>query len=225
MPPSSRPHPRSDAPEPAPLRSVAVYCSSSTAIDPAYAEHARSLGVALAERGLTLVYGGGSLGLMGELARACRASGGEVVGVITERLKDAEMVDDHNSEVIVVPTMRERKRLMESRADAFAVLPGGLGTLEEVFEILVGRLLGEHDKPIALLNCADPADNERYFAPLLEMFEHMSNNRFMSPEVLRLVDVVGGTDELLAALDRWRDAAGGGPERGDLDAMLPGRLG
>lgn len=191
------------------LGAVTVYCSSSEAIDPSYASHARTLGEALASRGIELVYGGGSRGLMGELARSCREAGGRVVGVITERLREQERVDMANAEVHVVGTMRERKRMMEERGDGFVVLPGGLGTLEEFFEILVGRHLGDHGKPIGLLNCNDPADRTAFYAPLLGMFEHMEHNRFMSPSVLRHVDVCRTTEELCGAIDGWRGVGAG----------------
>lgn len=209
-------------------RAVTVYCSSSAAIDPAYARHARALGEALAARGLTLVYGGGSMGLMGELARSCREAGGTVVGIITERLAEAEMVDRDNAEVHIVGTMRERKRMLEERGDGFVILPGGLGTLEEFFEILVGRLLREHSKPIALLNCNDPADREPYYQPLLAMFEHMSNNRFMHAGVMRLFGVCTSVEEIASLLDAWR--AGNRPGEADVydadaAALMPGRSG
>ncbi|MEC9372650.1 MAG: TIGR00730 family Rossman fold protein, partial [Planctomycetota bacterium] len=130
------------------IRSVTVYCASSATIDPSYGMVAIELGRRIAESGRALVYGGGSVGLMGHIARSTREHGGRVIGVITERLRDAELLDPDNHENIVVPTMRERKSILESRGDAFIVLPGGVGTLEEFFEILVGRLLGEHNKPI-----------------------------------------------------------------------------
>ena len=110
-------------------RSVTVYCSSSPRVDPSFVAVAREVGTLLGESGRELVYGGGSQGLMGEVARSCRDAGGRVVGIITERLRDAELLDDENHENIVVATMRERKRLLEDRGDAFLILPGGVGTL------------------------------------------------------------------------------------------------
>lgn len=135
---------------------VAVYCASSNAVHPEYLACARDLGARIARSGRQLVYGGGRVGLMGETARACREAGGRVIGVITERLASLEQMDPDNHENVVVQTMRERKKLIEHRADAMIVLPGGLGTMEEFFEVLVGRLLGEHDKPIVILNSVDP---------------------------------------------------------------------
>ncbi len=206
----------------APPRAITVYCSSSPAIDPAFATVARAAGQAIGSRNLRMVYGGGSLGLMGETARACRDAGGHVTGIITERLRDAEMIDDNNHETIVVNTMRERKRLMEEKGDAFLVLPGGIGTLEEFFEILVGRLLGEHAKPIALVNTTDPLERERYYDPLLRMMTHMADHKFMSPSVMNLIRVCENLDQLEATFDDWTTNPGHTP--GDLDAMLPGRL-
>jgi uncharacterized protein (TIGR00730 family) len=203
-------------------QTVAVYCSSSASVHEDYRRLATELGFALGESGRGLVYGGGKLGLMGAVASACREAGGQTVGVITERLKDAEQLDEANDEVFIVPTMRERKRMMEERADAFVILPGGLGTLEEFFEILVGRLLGEHTKPIALVNCADPVDRSPYYQPLLEMFDHMAHNKFMHRGVLDLIDVCEDVPGVMALLDRWRDAGTGGLR--DPDALLPGRL-
>lgn len=212
-----------------PLRSVTVYCSSSSSVHGEYQHVARGVGEALAARGRRLVYGGGRLGLMGAVASACREHGGHVTGIITERLKTAELLDEANDENIVVATMRERKRLLAERGDAFVVLPGGVGTLEEFFEVLVGRLLGEHDKPIALLNCPDPVDDEPYYTPLLTMFEHMANNRFMNAGVMDLFHVCQTVEELATLLDRWEDERTAGPvssglARTDPDALLPGRL-
>ena len=129
------------------LRSLTLYCSSSTSLDPHFAVAAREAGRLAAERGMTLVYGGGGIGLMGEAARAAKAAGGRVEGVITQKLLDYEQGWDGCDEMIVVDTMRERKRILMERGDAFLVLPGGLGTFEEFFETLVARQLGDHDKP------------------------------------------------------------------------------
>ena len=182
-------------------KSVTVSCSSRPTVDPSFMVVAREAGTLLGESGRELVYGGGSQGLMGEVARSCREAGGRVVGIITERLRDAELLDDDNDENIVVATMRERKRLLDERGDAFLILPGGVGTLEEFFEVLVGRLLGEHDKPLALVNPRDPMDAPSalpddtgqstcgYWSPLLAMFDHMVHNRFMKPAVRSLFAV------------------------------------
>lgn len=190
-------------PDPTPprLRSVTVYCSSSNDLHPEYLDVAREIGAGLARSGRALVYGGGCVGLMGVAAESCRDAGGHVVGIITERLRQAEQLDPANHENIIVKTMRERKALLESRGDAMLVLPGGLGTLEEFFEILVGRLLGEHAKPIVIVNSTDPDAPGRYYDPLLVMFDHMIRSRFAREGVMNLFDVCDTAQEALARLD------------------------
>lgn len=183
------------------IGAVTVYCSSSNNVNGEYLALADQIGAGLARSGRTLVYGGGRVGLMGAAARACRAAGGRVVGIITQRLKQAEQLDTENAENIVVNTMRERKALLEGRGDAIVVLPGGLGTLEEFFEILTGRLLGEHDKPILILNSTDPDAPGRFYDPLLAMFDHMIRSRFARPQVLTLFEVCETAQELLGRLD------------------------
>jgi uncharacterized protein (TIGR00730 family) len=183
--------------------------------------------------GREMVYGGGSQGLMGAVARSCREAGGRVVGIITERLREAELFDPANDENIVVDSMRERKRLLEARSDSFLILPGGLGTLEEFFEVLVGRLLGEHTKPIALVNPSDPMDAPMgyhddtgqpvtgYWAPLLGMFDHMVHNRFMKPAVRTLFAVHSAPEQAIRALEQMAAAGHHGMTDADL---LPGIL-
>lgn len=186
------------------INAVTVYCSSSNSIHDDYARMASDIGRMIGESGRSLVYGGGSVGMMGHAARACRAAGGHVVGVITEKLRDAEQMDPDNQEVLVVRTMRERKRIMEERGDAFVILPGGLGTLEEFFEILVGRILSEHTKPLALVNMEDPDDpGSGFFDPMLAMFDHMISSRFAKPGVLTMFSLTPTADELLAQIDTW----------------------
>src|SRR5688500_9795335 len=145
------------------IRAVTVYCSSSNHVPGVYLDAAAELGHAIASHGWTLVYGGNAVGCMGKLADAARAAGGRVVGVTPQLLVDYGIADRNCHELIVSATMRERKALLEQRGDAFVALPGGLGTFEEVFEILVGRTLGYHAKPVVLLNVAG------YYAPLLAM--------------------------------------------------------
>jgi uncharacterized protein (TIGR00730 family) len=155
------------------MPAITVYCSSSTTLDPDFHQPAVEVGRELARRGIALVYGGGSVGLMGEIARACREAGGCVIGVITRRLVEMEKADPACDELLVVETMRERKRLLEARGDAFLILPGGIGTYEEFFEILVGRHLGEHDKPIGVVN------SHGYYNPLIALIEHVIEHRFI----------------------------------------------
>lgn len=162
------------------MTALTVYCSSSTALDPQFHSVAQRLGSELGRRGITLVYGGGSVGLMGELARAAQAAGGCVIGVITRFLVGLEKGHSACDEYIVVDTMRERKRLMTERGDAFLILPGGLGTYEEFFEILVARHLREHDKPIGVVN------SHGYYNPLIAMIEHGIEHRFIGRDMYEL---------------------------------------
>jgi len=183
------------------ISAITVYCSASTRIDESYHADARRLGELMGEHALDLVYGGGKIGLMGTLAKACRQHGRRVTGIITERLKELEQLDPDNHENIVVSTMRERKALMESRGDAMVILPGGFGTLEEFFEVLVGRYLGEHENPIYLLNAPDHHDGGgRYYDPLLTMLDHMVDNRFAGDAIRGMFEVFETPDALVGAI-------------------------
>ena len=139
--------------------SVCVYCGSRHGAQPAYTEAARALGTAIGTRGWQLVYGGGKVGLMGEVADATLAAGGRVVGVIPESLKKLEVGHLGLHELHVVPTMHVRKQMMAERADVFIALPGGIGTLEELYEVWTWAQLGYHDQPIGLLNVAGYYDS------------------------------------------------------------------
>lgn len=182
--------------------SVCVFCSSSEAVDSDLRAMATELGDAIAERGWGLVYGGGNVGLMGEVARAAMAGGAHVTGVIPHRLVDAELALDDVSELIRVDTMRERKRLMDERADAFVVLPGGIGTLEELLEVLTLKQLGFHDRPIVML---DPIG---FWQPLHRLFDDIVAAGLASRRVPELVQRCASVDEAIDAL------ASGGGERG-----------
>ena len=181
-------------------RHVCVYCSSSTAVDRRHVEVARDLGAALAERGDVLVWGGATVGLMGEVARAARAAGGRTIGVIPETLRAVEIADHAADELVITPDMLSRKRELADRADAFVALPGGFGTLEELLEQLTGRLLGFHDKPIVLVDVAG------FWQPLLALFEHLYDERFARPESRDAYVVVDGPDAALAVLDALLEA-------------------
>ena len=176
------------------MRAVTVYCSSSGALEPHFSQGARDLGRALAGRGIQLVYGGGAVGLMGECARAAKAAGGHVVGIITQKLLDHEQGWEGCDELVVVETMQQRRRILMDRADGYVVLPGGLGTYEEFFEVLVARQLGDHLKPIAVVN------HDGYYDPLVAMIEHGIEHRFVRPAVRGVMSVVGTGDEAIAAL-------------------------
>ncbi len=177
------------------LRHVCVYCSSSNHVAPRYAEVAEATGRLLAEQGYTLVYGGGNVGLMGTLARSVHTHGGRVVGVIPEALKAREGVAySVADELITTQTMQRRKAIMFTRADAFLVLPGGFGTLEEFMEVLTLRQLGYHDKPIALLN------TDGFYDPLLDLFEHFFSERFARASMRALYHVAPNPAEAVAHL-------------------------
>ena len=158
---------------------------------PEYAAAAEAVGRSLAARGLGLVYGGGRVGLMGIVADAVLASAGRVLGVIPEPLAVKEVAHEGLTELVVVPGMHERKALMAARADAFLALPGGIGTYEELFEILTWAALGLHAKPIAILNVAG------YFDPLLQLLDHAVAERFVRPNHLDLILVDRDPDSIV----------------------------
>ncbi len=172
---------------------VCVFCGSSGGRDPVYAETARHLGRALASRATGLVYGGGSIGLMGILADEVMASGGRAVGVIPSFLNDLELGHRGVTELRVVGSMHERKALMAELSDAFLALPGGFGTVEEFCEMLTWAQLGLHAKPCALLNV------NGFFDPLLAFFDHQAEAGFLSPKHRALVLV---EEEIGCLLDR-----------------------
>lgn len=171
--------------------SICVFCASSDRIAERYFDQATELGEEMARRGHRLVYGGGQVGLMGAVARAVRAGGGTVVGVTPRRLDWAEVVYADADEMIYTATMRERKTIMEQRADAFIVLPGGIGTLEEALEILTLRSLGYHRKPIVLL------DDHGYYEPLLQMLERTVAEGFARPGLHETYCLAGSVRDAL----------------------------
>jgi len=163
------------------VRRLCVFTGSSVGTRPAYAASARALAAAMLARGIGLVYGGGSIGLMGVLADAVLAGGGEVIGVIPGPLATREIAHQGLADLRVVPSMHERKALMTDLADGFVALPGGFGTFDELFEALTWAQLGLHRKPIALL------DVERYFTPLLALLDQATREGFVRPEYRALV--------------------------------------
>mgnify|MGYP001422098454 FL=1 len=156
-----------------PVRSICVYCGSGLGENPAYAAAARTLGQALAENGIRLIYGGGGLGLMGEVARATLEAGGQVTGIIPEFLIAREHMLREVTDILVTSDMHQRKKLMFERSDAFVALPGGIGTLEELVEQLTWAQLGQHSKPIVV------ADIARFWTPFLGLLEHMRDEAFI----------------------------------------------
>ncbi|MFT3809107.1 MAG: TIGR00730 family Rossman fold protein [Micropepsaceae bacterium] len=166
------------------LRSICIFCAASPGSDPAYAEAAATMGRLIAEAGLTLVYGGGSVGLMGIVARAARAAGGEVIGVIPGFLRYAEIPEDEVTKMHFVNSMHERKQLMFDLSDAFVALPGGIGTLDETIEIMTWAQLGQHAKPILLV------DTKGYWSALLELLNKVVTEGFAKPSLADLYAVV-----------------------------------
>ena len=174
---------------------ICVFCASSEAVTERHRVVARALGTALAGRGWSLVYGGGGIGLMGEVARSATAGGADVLGVIPERLTTRELAFPEITELVVVPTMRERKARMDREADAFVVLPGGIGTLEEFVEILTLKQLGYHDRPVVLL------DPDGFWAPLVALLEHMTAEGLAGAQLLGSFVTTGSPEEALDAAD------------------------
>ena len=158
------------------MRSICVYCGSNAGSKPAYTERAIALGDRLAREGIRLVYGGGNVGLMGIVANAVLEAGGEVTGVIPQQLADWEVAHRGLTELQVVGSMHERKMRMFDLSDGFVALPGGFGTLDEMFEMLTWRQLGIGDKPCAFL------DVEGFYTPLMGMIDRMVEERFLHPE-------------------------------------------
>ena len=178
------------------LGAMCIFCGANAGRDPAFQEAAEGIGRALAAHGATLVSGGGSTGLMGAANGGALAAGGKVIGVIPDFLKQKEMADLRATELLVVPDMHTRKRTMFERADAFVVLPGGVGTLDETFEIVTWRQLHLHNKPIILLNVKD------YWTPLLGMFDRMRDMGFAHHGHEALVTVVDAVAEVIPTAER-----------------------
>lgn len=174
--------------------SVCVFCGSKNGDDPVYAEAARAVGHWIAQRHGQLVFGGGSSGLMGVVAEACKAAGGRVVGIIPRALVEKEWAFRAGDELHIVETMHERKALMAERADVFLTLPGGIGTFEEFFEVWTWRQLGYHDKPIGLLNVAG------YYDALLDFMASTVRRDFLVPWQMQLIETGTEVDALLPAL-------------------------
>jgi uncharacterized protein (TIGR00730 family) len=192
------------------MKRICVFCGSNAGARSEYAEAARTLATVLAERKLGIVYGGGNVGLMGVLADAALARGGEVIGVIPRKLVEKEVGHRGVTELRIVETMHERKALMNDLSDAFIALPGGFGTFDEFFEVLTWSQLGFHGKPCALLNVAG------YYDGLLTMLDHAVTERFLRPAHRELV--IADTDPLrllqrlsafaAAPKEKWANAKG-----------------
>jgi uncharacterized protein (TIGR00730 family) len=188
---------------PSPTFSLCVYCGSRPGDEPAFAQTAREVGHWIGRHGGQLVYGGGRNGLMGVVADATMQAGGRVVGIIPTALVEKEWAHHGCSELHVVETMHERKRLMAEHADAFLALPGGIGTLEELFEVWTWRQLGYHDKPVGLLN------QDGYYDALIQFLQSSVSHGFMGEWQMDLVQIGADASRLLPALVQ---AAGLSPE-------------
>jgi len=176
------------------VKNICVFCGSSFGRKPAYARAARQFGAALAARGIGLVYGGGSIGLMGAVADAALEAGAPVVGVIPRALARREIAHHGLTRLEVVPSMHARKARMARLSDAFVAMPGGIGTLEELFEVLTWGYLGIHAKPTGLLDVGG------YWKPLVRLLDHAVEEGFLRPEHRRLVVIDRSPDRLLARL-------------------------
>jgi uncharacterized protein (TIGR00730 family) len=183
------------------IKSVLVFCGSSPGARPEYAESASALGRLLAQRGLTLVYGGATVGLMGAVAEGALAAGGEVTGVIPRQLVGREIAHTGLTDLREVTTMHERKALMAELSDAVIALPGGTGTLDELFELFTWSQLGLHRMPIGLLDVA------AYWQPLLAMLDHMVAERLLRAEHRSTLLVSADAADLLDQLARYRHEA------------------
>ena len=175
-------------------KSVCVYCGSSSRVADVYKDAAHALGEGLARRDIQLVYGGGRVGLMGIMADAALAAGGSVVGIIPEHIQSAEVEHTGLTELLVVDSMHTRKRLMVDRSDAFVVLPGGFGTMDEAFEVLTWKQLRLHDKPIVVV------DVDGYWRPLLGLVDHMVAQGFAQTSHRALFSVVDEVDDVFDTL-------------------------
>lgn len=184
------------------VKNVCVYCGSGPGRDTIYAESARALGREMADNGVGLVYGGGSLGLMGAVARSVLEGGGHVTGIIPDFLSEREKMLREVQELIVTSSMHERKQMMFDHSDAFIALPGGVGTLEELVEQLTWSQLGQHTKPIVLANIAG------YWSPLLALFDQMKDQTFIRAGLNLNLNVVQEISQVLPTI--FAIAAGAG---------------
>lgn len=178
------------------MRAVCVFCGASPGANPSFLEGARALGQALAVTHRTLVYGGAKVGLMGAIADSALAAGGQVIGVLPQALVDRELAHRGLTELHIVTSMHERKMMMADLADAFIAMPGGLGTLEELFEVWTWAQLGLHQKPLGLFG------PKAFFAPLLAYLDHLVVEKFVRPEHRQMITLEEDPGALLERLER-----------------------
>ena len=184
------------------MKSICIFCGSSDTIDQGYLQAARHMGVAVARRGARIIYGGGGTGMMGALADGALNHGGEVIGVIPEFFNTPQLAQKQLTRMEVVPDMHRRKARMSELADAFLALPGGFGTLEELFEIITWAQIGLHTKPIGLLN------TRSYFDPLLALIDHARQEGFIYGEHRALLSQARDPDALLDLMQAYRPPSG-----------------
>ncbi|MEW9585929.1 TIGR00730 family Rossman fold protein [Paraburkholderia sp. DGU8] len=180
------------------MKSVCVYCGSANGAKPLYADAARAFGRALVQAGLALIYGGGKVGLMGVIADTVMAEGGRAIGVIPELLVNKEVAHHGLTELHVVPDMHHRKKMMADLSDAFVAMPGGVGTLEELFEVYTWAQLGYHGKPVALLDIGG------FYDPLMRMLRHTVDEGFMRQSFLDILQMDADPVALIGKLRRYR---------------------
>ncbi len=178
------------------INSICVYCGSSSGRDPLFTQAAQDLGRMMANEGIRLVYGGGKLGLMGEVAQSVIDHGGEVCGIIPDFLRDKEQTFESAQEVIVVPDMHTRKRMMFEKADAFVAMPGGIGTLEELVEMMTWAQLGRHNKPILMLSI------NGFWRPLLSLYAFMREQGFIRPSLELSYQVAERAEDVIPMLQK-----------------------
>jgi uncharacterized protein (TIGR00730 family) len=189
------------------IHSLAVFCGSRVGVDPIYAKSGRMLGQGLGQAGIRLVFGGGRIGIMGVVADAVLAAGGTVMGVIPEFLTQLEVAHERATQMVVTDTMHTRKRRLYEESDAFLIMPGGLGTFDEAFEIITWRQLRLHDKPILLCNIAGWAE------PLIATIDHAIAQGFADPNSRKLFEVLDDVPAVLERLKTLRPGTGGPAER------------
>lgn len=178
------------------IKNVCVYCGSSARADEIFKQASAELGRILAENGVRIVFGGGRVGLMGIVSDAALNNGGEVVGIIPNHIAEKEVAHNGLTELYVVETMHERKQMMVDRADAFVIMPGGLGTMDEFFEIFTWWQLGLHDKPIIIINVAG------FWTPLLALIDNIIEHKFARPEDRQHLKFIDSVDGVMDALIR-----------------------
>lgn len=186
---------------------ICVFCGSSHGADPIFTETARHFGTALGGHGFDLVFGGGGVGLMGEVAQSVHEAGGKVLGIIPSFLRHLEPPLKTVSEIVITESMNERKARMFAASDAFAILPGGLGTLDEFAEAFTGAQLQLHAKPIVLVNVKD------YFRPLVALIDHFVANGFAAAQVTELFQLAPSVEDAIAALEKGLAIQAGAPSR------------